>query len=109
MRQHAGRARFAIKTRPVFFALRAIERGGMDGFESDDAADGRVAGLEDTSHGAAAQFLDNLIPSNDFGVAHGEDCTNPSAAVFSRFGGENVNRRSGSRSVCLGKGLRRVG
>ena len=81
MRQNAGRARLAVETRAILFALRAFERGGMDGFEGDDAADGRVAGFENAAHGAAAQLLDNLVPSNDFGVAHGEDCTNPMTAV----------------------------
>ena len=64
MRQNAGRARLAVESRAILFALSAFERRGMDGFESDDAADGRVAGLEDAAHGAAAQFLDNLIPAN---------------------------------------------
>jgi hypothetical protein len=57
----------------------------MDGFEGDDAANCGVAGLEDAPHSAAAQFLDNLIPSNAFGVAHGEDCTNPAPPFSGNF------------------------
>ena len=57
----------------------------MDGFESNDTAHGGVAGFEDAAHGATAQLLDNLVPSNDFGVAHQVDCTNPNRTVFTGF------------------------
>ncbi len=61
MRQNARGARLALEACAVLFALRAFERGGMDGFDGDDAAYGGVACLENAAHRAASQLLDNLV------------------------------------------------
>ena len=77
MRQNARCARLAVESRAILLGLRAFERRGMDGLESHEAAYGRVARLEDATHRALAQLLDNLIPSNHSGCVHGVDCINP--------------------------------
>ena len=76
MSQHAGSASLTIKTRTVFRGLLPTERGGMDGFESHDAAYRRVIGFEDAAHRAASQFCDDFVSSNKSRGGHGVDCIN---------------------------------
>jgi len=43
---------------------------GRNGLDGHDAVHGRVLGAEDTAHGAMAQFIDDLVPSDNLWCAH---------------------------------------
>ena len=70
VRQSAGGARLAEESLAVFAALIAGQRRGENGLDGHDAVHGRVLGAKDAAHGAVAQFIDDLVPSDGLWCAH---------------------------------------
>ena len=68
MGQGAGGARLAKESLAVFAALLAGQRPGENGLHRHDTVHGRILGAENAAHGAMAQFIDNFVPSDSFGV-----------------------------------------
>ena len=65
MRKRSGRARFAEQSFLKRVRLRCIsQRVKTNGLDGDGAIDQRIAGFEDDTHRAAAQFADHLVASD---------------------------------------------
>ena len=65
MRQNARGARFAEQPLAQFGPfLRVGDIAQADGFDGDRAADGGIDRLKNHTHGAASEFLDDLVTAD---------------------------------------------